>query len=86
METKGLKLNNKHSVRNDAIYNSCLDEVVSSLRRDTNHFRTSGIDNDTFRYGRRMTYEEDMVYLQSRYLFCGQYCSNGMLKTRVFLV
>ena len=86
METKGLKLNKKHSVRNDAIYNSCLDEVVCSLKKDTNYFRTSGIDNDIFRYRKRSIHEEDMIFLQSRYLFCGEYCCNSMLKTRVFLV
>ena len=82
----GLKLSKKHSDRNDAIYNSCLEEVVCSVRKDNNHFRTSGIDKDMFRYRERSLYEEDMVLLQSRHDFCGINVTNRLSKWRVFLV
>ena len=85
-EFKGLILNKKHNVRNDAIYNSCLDEVVCAVRKETNYFETAELDIETILKSRMAVYEKDIVYLQNRCDFCGINATNGLFRKRVFLV
>lgn len=85
-DVKGLRLNKKHKVRNDAIYNSCLEEVVCAVRKETNYFETADLDIETVLKSKLVVYEKDIAYLQNRCDFCGINATNGLFKRRVFLV
>lgn len=81
-DVKGLRLNKKHKVRNDAIYNSCLEEVVCAVRKETNYFETAELDVETILKSTLTVHEKDIVYLQNR---C-DFFTNGVFKEGVFLV
>ncbi len=85
-DVKGLRLNKKHKVRNDAIYNSCLEEVVCAVRKETNYFETADLDIETILKSKRAVFEKDVAYLQNRMSLFNVYTVNGVFKKRVFLV